>query len=319
MKRALLWIVTLVSLAALVTACGAGPGRKVSGSAAQSSEQLVATNQRGATEAAPAADKTMGAADGQMNANQASPIGLPADRKLILNAIFDVKVKNADEVISKLTAAVRAAGGYVQETRQQGTREQGRTVNLILRVPGGQYGAITDLVRSQGEVTQQREWTEDVTEQYVDLEERIKTKEIHLSQLQKLYDKGGSIKELMELEQEINRVTSELESMKGRMRVLANRLEFSTITVNLYEPGAPAPIEPPRTVWERTRRGFIQSWNGVINFTGDLFVFVVSALPVLIYLAVVGLILYLIGRPVRRLLRRRANGPSLPPDEEPKA
>lgn len=316
MKRKLSLLFALLLIMALVAACGAGakkdaPGA-TEGKAPATGAAPMPAESAPATPSAPPKGGTNDSATGGGSA----PISLPTDRKIILNASFDVRVKDADDAISKISAAVRAAGGYVQDNRQQGTKVQGRRVNMSVRVPGGQYGAVTDLVRSLGEVSDQREWTEDVTAQFVDLEERIKTKEVHLSQLNKLQAQGGSIKELMELEAEINRVTADLESMKGQMRVLSNRVDFSTIIINLYEPGVPVPIQPPKTVWERTTRGFTESWNGVVNFLGNTLVFVISSIPVLALLAILGGIALLIVRFANRRFRR-PQGPTPPPYNPP--
>ncbi|MFZ5817092.1 MAG: DUF4349 domain-containing protein [Bacillota bacterium] len=231
------------------------------------------------------------------------------DRKIIQNAQLDVKVKEADEAIATIGQNVRAAGGYVQENRVEGTRQSGRRVHMTVRVPAGAYGSLLDLVTGLGEVTNRREWINDVTEEYLDLDARIRTKETHLEQLRKLYAKGGTIKELMELEQEIARVTAELESIKGRFNFLSNQVAYSTIVIGLYEPGVPTPIKPPQTVWERMQHGFISSWNGVVNFTAELAIFIVSAIPALLYLAVVGLILWGL---IRLVNRRRGGGSGRP-------
>jgi hypothetical protein len=292
----------MILIAGLVFgACGAGGG-----------SSMAPSNGAAPMEEAKIASAEAPAAPGSGNG---APQAIPADRKIILNATFDLKIKDADDAINKIDQTVRAAGGYVQEAKQSGTKQQGRTVNMTVRVPAAQYGTIKDFVRSIGEVTQQREWTEDVTDQFVDLDERIKSKEIHLSQLQKLYAQGGTIKDMMELEAEINRVQSDLESMKGRMRVLSNRIDLSTFVISLYEPGVPTPIEPPKTVWERMSRGFISNWNGVVNFTGDLFVYLVSSIPVLLYLAVLGGVLSLIIRFFQRRMPKRPAGP--PPMQYP--
>jgi hypothetical protein len=83
-------------------------------------------------------------------------------------------------------------------------------------------------------------------------------------------------------------VQAELDSLKGRYQYLSNQVSFSTMTVNLYEPGAPAPIRPPQSVWERMSRGFVGSWNGVVNFGADFLVFLVSFIPVLLPLSILG-------------------------------
>ncbi|HLN60365.1 MAG TPA: DUF4349 domain-containing protein [Symbiobacteriaceae bacterium] len=296
-----------LSLFVMVVVAGLIFGACASGKPAMESANAPVT-------AAPAPQGAKGASQ-NAPAQPGSTQAIPADRKIILNASFDIRVKDADETINKLDQTVRAAGGYVQDAKQNGTKQQGRTINMTVRIPANQYGAIKDFVRGLGEVTQQREWTEDVTDQYVDLDERIRSKEVHLQQLQKLYAQGGTIKDMMEVEAEIDRVQADLESMKGRMRVLSNRIDLSTFTINLYEPGVPAPIAPPKTVWERMTRGFVSSWNGVVNFTGDLVVFLVSALPVLLFLALIGGAIYLIIRFAQRRMPKRPAGP--PPMQYP--
>jgi len=302
MRRKLILALVIVMAAAVFGACGAG---KKMESPAEGRSTGSAPSQAQAPAAPPKSDSKAPAAPGAQPAPAGQPAGEPAptplDRKIIKNASFDIKIKDGDAAVNKVTASVTAAGGYVQDVKQSGTKQQGRSINITVRVPSGQYEVLTNIVRELGEVTTQHQWTEDVTEQFVDLELRIKTKEAHLTQLQKLYAQGGTIKEMMELESEIGRVTADLESMKGMMRVLSNRVDFSTMVINLYEPGVPTPISPPKTVWERMQRGFTESWNGVINFMGNLAVFVVSSTPVLVFVAVLGGIVYLI---VRFVLKR---------------
>ncbi|MDB4895363.1 MAG: hypothetical protein JWN15_1625, partial [Firmicutes bacterium] len=301
----------ILSLAGLVLFVGAllagcSSGGKSSSATGSSASSSVAKDSAAPATTAPSASPVPGAppAAGTPLLAAATPLlaaatPLPADRKIIQNAQFDVKVKNSDDAVAHIGQVVRASGGYVQETKQSGTQQQGRTINMTVRVPASQYGSVIDLINGLGDVTQRREWTEDVTEQYVDLEARIKTQQLHLQQLNKLYERSGSIKEMMDLEQEISRVTADLESMQGKIKVLASRVDFSTISVNLYEPGAPAPIAAPRNVWERVKLGFRSSTSGLANFTGDLAVFLAILLPVLAYVLVLGGVGYALYRLLR--------------------
>ncbi|HYF93196.1 MAG TPA: DUF4349 domain-containing protein [Symbiobacteriaceae bacterium] len=315
MRRKLILGLVIVLAAAVFGACGAGKSEMAPGAAPaydSASGGNRAQESKAAAPQSPAATPAPGAPAGE-------PTPVPLDRKIIKNANFDVKIKDGDAAVNKITAAVAAAGGYVQDVKQSGTRLQGRTINVTVRVPAGQYEPLTTLIRDLGEVTKQHQWTQDVTEQYVDLEERIKAKEAHLNSLHKLLAQGGSTKELLEVAAEIDRVTADLESMKGRMRVISNQVDFSTMVVNLYEPGAPAPIEPPKTVWERMQRGFTGSWNGVVNFGGDLVVAIVTLFPVLVVLAVIGGIVWAIVRFVRKRLPKRAPPPAYYPPPYPPA
>lgn len=300
MRRTAFWLTLLLLLSLALYGCGAGGGARKSESTMDKAS--------GAPAAAPQAP------EGKSDQSTGTGAGAPAvERKIIQNAQLDVKVKEADEAIATIGQSVRASGGYVQETRVEGTRQNGRRVNMTVRVPAGAYGSLLELVAGLGEVTNRREWINDVTEEYLDLDARIRTKETHLEQLRRLYAQGGTIKELMELESEIARVTAELESIKGRFNFLSNQVAYSTITLGLYEPGVPTPIKPPATVWERMQHGFISSWNGVVNFTAELAIFVVSAIPALIYLAVVGLIVWGLVRWINRRFGGGGSGGPRPP------
>jgi hypothetical protein len=281
----------------LVAACGSSspspsPGKNMNGSTKPEASAGAPTS--------PAHDSVGGAPVAGVASPSAPPaapspggsagVPIPIDRKLILNAQLDIKVKDIDAALGAIGTAVRAAGGYIQDTRQQGTKPQGRTANLIARVPSGQYGSVMDATKGLGEEINRREFTDDVTDQYVDVEARIKTLEGHVAQLQKLYANTGTIKEMIELQQEITRATADLESLKGRFRVLSSQVQLSTITINLNEPNAPTPVKLPRNTWERMTVGFQDSYNGVINFTSDVAIFLVTALPVLVYLAFFGAI-----------------------------
>lgn len=236
-------------------------------------------------------------------------------RKEIKNATFDLKVKNVDEADKQLRAAIAAAGGFIQNSQVQGQKESGRRMTITIRVPAAGYDNTFNAIAALGEEISRREWTDDVTQEYYDLEARIGVQEAHLAQLKKLYEKAGTIPEMIQLEQEIARVQAEMDSLKGRYQYLSNQVAFSTITVSLYEPGAPAPIQPPKTVWERMTRGFVGSVNGMINFAGNLLVFLVSAVPVVIPLGIVGGA----GVKVYRAFRRRKGGTPAAPPADPGA
>lgn len=315
MKRRMVLVSLLALLALLASACSGGAKQAPrdsassnSGSAASKPE--IATASPAPSQAAPMTPPASGAAT-TGNSKSMPPVSttstVTGNQKVIMNADLEMKIKDADDAVSRIVTAVKQAGGIVQTNQFTGTKGKGRSVAMILRVPSGSYAdAVSSIAGLAEEVMSRREWAQDVTDQFIDLEARVKTQEAHLAQLQKLYDRAGSIKEMMDLEQEISRVTSDIESMKGRLRYLTDQVEYSTINVKLYEPDTPVPVQlqTPKTVAQRIRVAFLDSWHGVVNFTGDLVVFVVGALPILAYLAIFGGIGYAGYRVVRRRFRR---------------
>lgn len=304
MRKRSIWLALLVILSLAVSGCG--------GSAYEAAPQSGgATGARGGSAVAPSvpsaqAPMPVGSsalkvadASGSVVGGEAAPA---ADRKIIQNAEVELSVKDVDEALRAINAAVAEAGGYVQDNRVSGTREQGRRVAMKVRVPAGSYGSLLELLDGLGEVLNLHQWTNDVTEEYLDLEARIETGEAHLAQLRRLYEQSGTVSEMIELEREIARVTADLESLKGRYNFLANQVAFSTITINLYEPGVPTPSRSPQTLGERMRDSFLFSWNATIDAAENLLVGLVALIPALLFLAVLGGI---IGGLVWLILRGR--------------
>lgn len=321
-KRTGLALLLLASMA-LAAGCGSGARNEAasSGGSKGAPSQTVAPN---APAAAPSPQS--GASYDLAVGNSASkpPIEAPRPprpggeasvpeagtaRKEIKNANFELKVKNVDDADKQLRAALQAAGGFIQSSQIEGQKENGRRMTIQIRVPAAGYDNTFSAIAGLGEEITRKEWTQDVTQEYYDLEARINVQEAHLAQLKKLYEKAGTIPEMIQLEQEIARVQAEMDSLKGRYQYLSNQVAFSTITVYLFEPGAPTPIQPPKTLWERMTRGFIGSTNNFVNFLGNLLVLIVSAIPVIIPLGIVGLA----GRKLYVVIERRRRKNAPPP------
>jgi hypothetical protein len=72
----------------------------------------------------------------------------------------------------------------------------------------------------------------DVTEQYADLEIRLKNAEAVRQRLEALLAKAGKVEDALAVERELERITQAIEQMKGRLRLLSELVAFSTITAN---------------------------------------------------------------------------------------
>lgn len=232
-----------------------------------------------------------------------------SERKIILNAEVHVKVEDVEKAIGELRDLAAASGGYVAGSQVTGQKHTGRQGTISMRIPSGNYEPFVQRIQEFGEVQDFRDGTQDVTAEFLDLEPRIAAKEKHLEQLMALYNRSGSIEELMRLTTEIDRVQGELDSMKGRLKYLTNQVDFSTITVRLFEESSPLPPPPPRNVWERAVRSFKNSVIGLVTFMGNLVVAGAGILPQLAFLGV----LAAGGYGIVRMVRPRRKDPPAPP------
>jgi hypothetical protein len=128
-------------------------------------------------------DKDQNTAPAQVSlkqADQSQSMAEAMNRKIIRDAELTLEVGVPAEVQRKITSIAETLGGFVvtseSKLRQTGDSKQELEVNLVVRVPATQFGTALDQIRSTGSrVVQEKITGQDVTEEFIDLEARIKT------------------------------------------------------------------------------------------------------------------------------------------------
>jgi hypothetical protein len=106
---------------------------------------------------------------------------------------------------------------------------------VTAKVEPRRFDSINEKLQDIGEVKDLSVILEDVTVQYVELDVKVKSREVELTRLYELYNKSDEIEDLLAVEKEITRVTSELEILKQQQQRLISRVELSTISITIYE------------------------------------------------------------------------------------
>ena len=103
-------------------------------------------------------------------------------------------------------------------------------------MPVDRFDAFVGQVSRLGEVRTSHVGSQDVTEEFFDLEARIRNKQEEEKRLLKhLADSTGKLEDILKVESELSRVRGEVEQMQGRLRFLANRADLSTVTITATE------------------------------------------------------------------------------------
>jgi hypothetical protein len=169
--------------------------------------------------------------------------GKAAGRLLVWTASFTLEVVDVEKAKAQLSERMLALGGYVEETSDYGYDNQ----SLVFRVPKDAFDAAMGRVEQSGKVLRRHVKGEDVTEQYVDVETRLNNNRALRDRLKDLLAKARDVKDILQIESELNRVQSEIDSMDARMRILKDQIQMSTLTVELRKqvPAKPATIYGP--------------------------------------------------------------------------
>jgi len=203
----------------------------------------------------------------------------PLARKIIYDARIDLVVESLSGTEQAILRLVNEHNGFLAESDQSSVTAFQRRGTWRVRVPVDHFSAFVSAVSRLGEVRQNHVGSQDVTEEFFDLEARIRNKREEEKRLLKhLADSTGKLKDILDVEKELSRVRGEVEQMEGRLRFLANRTELSTITIEAmewkdYKPPVAATFQ---TVLGRT---FFRSYESLIEFGKFLLLVVVALAP----------------------------------------
>lgn len=141
---------------------------------------------------------------------------------LIYMATYHMAVFETQKAIDAVQAMARELDGYL--VRRDDT-------SIVVRVPSESYRGALEKVGKLGDVLHREETVEDVTEQFMDLMTRLKNARAVRDRVQQLLLQTKDVKEALEVERELARITADIEVMEGKLKRLRELVAFSTITI----------------------------------------------------------------------------------------
>jgi hypothetical protein len=155
---------------------------------------------------------------------------------LVYTAHVTMAVYQVSAALDAIEDVARTSGGYLSSRND---------TQIRIRVPRARFEDALHKIESGGDVVHRDISAEDVTDAYVDTEARLKNARAVRDRLQALLEKAA-VKEAIEIQRELERVTQEIEVYEGRLKLLADRVAFSTIEVTFQARGDVALTGSPR-------------------------------------------------------------------------
>jgi hypothetical protein len=221
---------------------------------------------------------------------------------LIRTGEAQVEVDSIEAAAAQVRALAQRVGGYVASSSTMGGRDETRRAKLELKIPAARWDQAVTGLNPVGKVESLSVETEDVGEEFVDVQARVANARRLETRLIALLDtRTGKLDDVLQVERELARVREEIERYEGRLRYLSTRVATSTLTVNLHEP-EPIVGGPGGSV---LGGAFREAWR---NFVGFLAGFIAS----LGFLVPLALLIAAAWWAVRRA-RRRTSPPAPAP------
>lgn len=202
----------------------------------------------------PAASPTAGAfyndgAEGDIrgrseNSFPGQEVSLLQERMLVYQGGVTVEVARVEDATARLLAKTAEWGGYLAS--QNGAR-------LTVRVPAARFDEAFAWLRAQGRVLDEQRQANDVTEEFTDLGIRIDNARRARERLLALLEKAQKVEDMLKIEEQVRRLTEEIERLEGRKKLLADQVAMATLRAQFVAPTAvDRPVaEPSRFDWIR--------------------------------------------------------------------
>jgi hypothetical protein len=170
------------------------------------------------------------------NAGQVAAQVLPSlDRMIIRTVTLSLLVPDVAEAYRQVERIAAEQGGLIgaSQVRQEGDLA---TATVTVRVPADHatYAATMERLRALAEkVVDEQVQTQDASEEYVDLESRLRSLRLTEERLLALYDRAQRLEEIFAVQRELTTVRGQIEQAQGRKQAIERRSAMATINLQL--------------------------------------------------------------------------------------
>lgn len=213
--------------------------------------------------------------------------------KVIKTGSLSLTVKTTSDTLTAITAIAASYNGFVQSSNQWVQSDNTDAATVTIRVGSAYFEqALLDLKNLATVVNSESISGQDVTEEYVDLQSRLKNLQAEEEQYLVILNKATTVEDLLNVSDYLARVRGQIEEIQGRLKYLNNRTDYATITISVYEE---ASVVVPTDDWQPVvvaKQAFNRLVNTAQNTIDSLIWLVTFGIPFLI----LAWVLYRVGR-----------------------
>lgn len=231
--------------------------------------------------------------------------------KIIYSADATVETTDFDKTLEELAALIKEYGGWVQSSSINGANyysisrgsSYNRSADYTIRIPSDKFQTVMGSLSTLGNVPYSYTYTENVSAQYYDVQSRLTAYKTQETRLLEMMEKAQTVEDTITIEEKLTELQYKIDSLQSSLNNWDRQVNYSTISLNVQEVGEYTEQQAVTISYgQRLLNAFTDSLKGAGRFFKNLLVFLVSALPTLVILAV----LFFALRPLFRKLSAKA-------------
>lgn len=301
-----------VAMVLLLGGCGSAAEKAEVTADQESSINTMAADAGGWNEKAEIATEDMAPQEAGVDSGAAEEMGEQeslwekdlSSRKLIKTVSLSMETKAFDQMKQKMEEAVTSYGGYIEYSSFDDSQMEGmyRFYSITVRIPSEKLETFVSEAGKLGVVTNKTENVEDVTLDYVDKTAYKEALQVEYDRVMELLEEAKDLEQILALESKLSQLRYEINSYESQLRTYDNLIDYST--VNIYISEVEYEQQTENSIGSRISNGFRSSLYQVRDFFVNLFVWLVSNLPVLILVGIAVAVVVILGK---KYWRKRKN------------
>lgn len=233
------------------------------------------------------------------NVNQANTV-----QKLIKQVSLEMESTDFESDINSIKKQVITADGYIESLSLTGNsvtnNDAARDADMVIRIPESKLDDFLNVAETIGNISYKNEEITDITLQYVDIEEHLKSLRQEQDRLSILMDKADDIEDILQIEARLSEIRYQVESYASQLKVYENQVNYATIDLSITEVKTYT-TQARDGLFTRMSNGLKHNFEFISNFIKDVLVLLVSAMPTIL---IFGLFVMIILQSIRLIWQK---------------
>jgi len=203
-----------------------------------------------------AASSSKSFAKGKMKSAIDRKENITIERKLIKTGSIAFETKELEATRKTIIDLVSQNNGYVASDNQYKSNDRISTT-IAVRIPAKSFGLVLKgIAKGVEKFDSKNIRISDVTEQFLDVEARLKTKKALEVKYLEILKKARTVREILDVERELGKLRGDIEATEGRLKYLQSQVSFSTLNITFYQKTAGSEIGFGGKIGDAFKQGF---------------------------------------------------------------